>query len=58
MILAALVVAQRLGALELDLVAAVHDAVEDGVGQGRIVEVGVPGQIGRASCRERVCLAV
>ncbi len=33
--------AQRL-AFEREAMTAMHDAVEDGVGQGRIVEVGVP----------------
>src|SRR5471032_1418210 len=41
-----LVVAQRL-ALEVDPVAAVDDAIEDGVGERRVVEVGVPGLDGQ-----------
>ena len=34
--------AHGLGGLEHDLVTAVHNPVEDGIGQRRVVEVGVP----------------
>ena len=39
----AVAVAHRAGALELDLVAAVHDTVEDRIGQRGVAQVGVLG---------------
>ena len=36
-------VAHRLVALEGDAVGDVHDTIEDGVGEGRVVEPGMPG---------------